>query len=421
MDYQRAARYALGWMKEAVAWRGVAAVATIFIAAGVVFNLEHGTRWPLYGLFGALWTSAAWSCWRSRGVAEPAGAPLQWRRLAPSAALLFVLAMLLPVVLNRPPAGVSDLSDEINVVERTLPSMALATISPGHMATFHVEHGQYRPLKFALIWLAGRTHTFRFAMLFGHAITALLVLILIDLWTADLVVATMVGVGFLLHPIGLYELLFNWDIQYLWAAPCFLLSMVAVDRRRDVAAVVAFLAACFFQESWAPAVLLLLWMVRAERRRMIPFVVAAAFAGGVLLYADLRYAKRVGMVTTPNWRRALINVVFEPYWAFHVPWVFKYRSAVLLAALGSAVVPLRIMWAESRAAALWIAVPLAIAPGLMFFEMMPDWSHARLAYGTCALLAVAAGVMLAHRRSWAAIAVVGWLALTWYNQGIKLA
>ena len=41
-------------MKGTVARRGVAAVATIFIAAGVVFNLEHGTRWPLYGLFGAL-------------------------------------------------------------------------------------------------------------------------------------------------------------------------------------------------------------------------------------------------------------------------------------------------------------------------------------------------------------------------------
>jgi hypothetical protein len=149
-------------------------------------------------------------------------------------------------------------------------------------------------------------------------------------------------------------------------------------------------------------------------------MIAAAFAGGVLLYADLRYAKRVEMVATPNVRRALINVVFEPYWAFFVPWVFKYRSAVLLATLGSAVVPLRLMWAQSRAAALWIAVSLAISPALMFFEMMPDWSHARLAYGTCALLAVATGAMLAHRRTWAALAVGGWLALTWYHQTLAL-
>jgi hypothetical protein len=408
-------------MNETVTRRAVLAVAAISIAAGVVLNLEHGTRWPLYGLFAALWATAAWRCWRSRGVVERASQPLRWRRLAPSAALLFVLSALVLVVLNRPPARVSVLSDQINVVHRTLPDMALATVSPAHLATFNVEHRQYRPLKFALIWVAGRTHTFRFAMLFAHAITALLVLILIDLWTGDLVVATIVGVGFLLHPVGLYVLVFNWDIQYLWAAPCFLLSMIAVDRHRDGAAVLAYLAACFFQESWVPALLLLLWMMRSEPRRMIPFVLAAAFAASVLLYANLRYAQRVGMVTTLNWRRALINVVFEPYWGFYVPWPFPYRSAVLFAALGSAMVPLRIIWAESRVVALWVMVPLAIAPALMFFELTPDWSHARLAYGTCALLAVATGVMFTHRRTWTAIAVFGWLALTWFYQAIELS
>jgi hypothetical protein len=60
-------------------------------------------------------------------------------------------------------------------------------------------------------------------------------------------------------------------------------------------------------------------------------------------------------------------------------------------------------------------VPLTIVPALMFFEMAPGWSTARLAYGTSALLAVAAGVMLAGRRTWAVIGVGGWLALSFYH------
>lgn len=394
----------------------VAAVGATLIAAGTMFNLELGTRAPLYGLFAALWGFAAWHCWRARGLREPVVAPLEWRRHGAPAALLVVLSVSVPVVLKLPPPEIAVLSPQIDVVNRTLPDMALGIVSPGHFATFKVEQGQYRPLKFALIWLVARTHTFGFALLLGHALTALLVLILIDLWTADLFIATIIGVGFLLHPFGLHELSINWDIQYLWSGACFLTSIVAVIRHRDFIAVGAYIAACFFQESWAPAVLLLLWLLRAEPRRMIPFVVAAAFCATVLLYADLRYARRVEMVTTANWRRALINIVFEPYWAFYVPWGLKYRSLVLLTVLASAVVPLRLLWEQSRASALWLTVPLAILPALMFFEMTPEWSTSRLAYGPGALLAVAAGVMLARRRVYAVLAASGWLALSCYGR-----
>jgi hypothetical protein len=109
------------------------------------------------------------------------------------------------------------------------------------------------------------------------------------------------------------------------------------------------------------------------------------------------------MVATPRVRRLLLNLWFEPYWAFLMPFESKATLLQLVAAGSLALVPSIALMRNAKlgwqAPVLWVTTGMSLGPALMFFEMSPRWSTGRIAYGPCAVLALCLGLIIAQGTS----------------------
>ena len=303
-----------------------------------------------------------------------------------------------------------------------------------------VELGQYRPLKFLLLWVAYRLHGTTLALIGGHMAVGGLIFMLLTRWGVGRWVAAMMALGFVMHPLTIWYL-GTITIQYVWGTLAFLSALYALqrwlDRPRTVSLVLAvglFAISTLFIESWLGGVAILIGVLighwKASRDEGIPsigfaialFVAVTVAITSVHVWALSYESSRLGMASTPRVRRLVLNLWFEPYWAFFMPFESKATLVQLVAASGLALVPGMALMRRTKLAwpgpMLWVTTGMSLGPALMFFEMSPRWSTGRIAYGPCAVLALCVGLIIAqtvgHRLAaiWASLCCAGLIVLS---------
>lgn len=106
------------------------------------------------------------------------------------------------------------------------------------------------------------------------------------------------------------------------------------------------------------------------------------------------------MAAGPHWRRVFLNLWFEPYWPFLMPFESKATLLQLVAAGSLALIPAMALMRHARlgwqASVLWVTAGMSLGPVLMFFEMTPAWSTGHMAYGPCAVLTLCLGLIISQ-------------------------
>jgi hypothetical protein len=307
-----------------------------------------------------------------------------------------------------------------------------------------VELGQYRPLKFLLLWAAIRINGASVILIGGHVAVAALIAGILQCWGVRRWVATMTALGFLMHPL-MVRYVGTITIQYVWGTLAFLAALRALQWWMDrpsparLGLVLSLYAAStLFVESWIGGAAILVGVLIAQRtasrataaelpissmsRATVLILLVVAAVTSLHLYALLQEPSRLQMAATPRIKRLLLNLWFDPYWAFFMPFEAKATMVQLIAVGSVAVVP---AWALLRNASLgwqapvlWVTTGLSLGPALMFFEMAPQWSTGRVAYGPSAVLAMCLGVIIAQTTSrrvaaiWATLCCLSLIALS---------
>lgn len=314
----------------------------------------------------------------------------------------------------------------------------------------------FRPLKHALILSACGANALSLVVVGGHAAVSILITALLVRWGTSATVATIIGAGFMAHPVPLLSLQDATQLYYVYGALFFLSALVSLrhaitgGRGWTLAASMFYALSMFFSETWLGGIVLLLLVLGREstthgprapgrtawdpRIVRIGLVLLAAWlmVALILSYANVAYAPpgRLGKVANVfAWKRALLNLMFDPYLAFFVPVeparfeaIQQLKPILLTAGIVSAGVPIvaaacweRVSW---LAAASWLGAGASLGPAVMFFEMTPDWSQGRISYGPSAVLAVFTGLIIGgvggrrHGKRWAAITAASWVSIT---------
>ncbi len=316
---------------------------------------------------------------------------------------------------------------------------------PAWLRAFEESGGRYRPLMFLLVWVVNGLHGTGVALIGAHVGVGALILALLEGWGVRRWVATMAALSFVLHPVTV-KYLQAMNIQYMWGALAFFGALYALQRWMDrpSAARLALVLALYgsstlFSESWLGGSAVLISLLVAYRagfridesvRPMPPTMLAIALilvVTALVIAMDIYamdaireqftrvetpsldqlfrslWAANGRLPATPHGRRLLLNLLFEPYWPFLMPFESKTTVLQLVAAVSLASVPAMMLIRRARvgrqASVLWITASLSLGPVLMFFEMTPAWSIGHMAYGPCAVLTLCLGLIISETTS----------------------
>jgi len=281
--------------------------------------------------------------------------------------------------------------------------------SPRAMIDLEVQHGLYRPLKLWMFWLVMRGDLMTPSLVITLGGLGAIVTWILLRWGASVWTAVTMGVIAVIHPVALWSEA-AIDFYYAWAALFFLLTIPLIESNlerprawRTVSICLLFAAAVLTSEIWLGGIVTLFLLYgRRSRRDLFPLMGVFLVLLALQLFVNARYPIRMKMLDT-GWRLVVRNIVFDPYWAFFVPFTPVTEDSVvrlLRFAAGSlfivfpATVLFRMDAVNRRAAVLWSTATVILGPGLAFFDMADVWTTGRLTFGPNAFLAIAMGLIL---------------------------